>query len=239
MLEAYGLTDPGCVRQNNEDYFLIEPDLGLYVVADGMGGAQAGEQASQLATETVLEVVRGAGAVNDILLARAFEEANRRVLQRASADTSLQGMGTTLVAALENGNNIEIASVGDSRCYLFTGGTVTAVTVDQTWVEEVGKRLGIDDAQLSTHPMRHVLTMAIGASKSLRIHCYTLPRRPGDQILLCSDGLHGVVGPEIIAQALSSERSLESKCHYLIEAARNAGGPDNVTVVLLRVADAE
>ena len=239
MLEAYGVTDPGCVRQKNQDYFLIEPDLGLYLVADGMGGAQGGEHASKLAAETVLEVVRETGKADDTLLSRAFEEANLRVLQAASTDSTLKGMGTTLVAVLENREKLEIASVGDSRCYHFVDNTVTLVTVDQTWVQEIGKRLGIDDEQLKKHPMRHVLTMAIGASKSLRIHSPSLPRRPGEQILLCSDGLHGVVSQEIIAEALSSERSLESKCHYLIEAARNAGGPDNITVVLLRTADTE
>ena len=146
-------------------------------------------------------------------------------------------MGTTLVALLECGDRLEVASVGDSRCYLFADNSLSAVSVDQTWVQEVGRRLGIEEARLKTHPMRHVLTMAIGASAGLRIHAYTLARQPGAQILLSSDGLHGVVPEETIAEALASERTLESKCHYLIEAARMAGGPDNITAVLLRMGD--
>ena len=145
MLEAYGLTDPGCVRQNNEDYYLIEPDLGLYVVADGMGGAQAGEEASRLAVETVLEVVRRSASARDGLLQAAFVEANLQVLERAAADTAFQGMGTTLVALLENAGHFEIASVGDSRCYHLANGEMSAVTVDQSWVEDVGRKLGLPE----------------------------------------------------------------------------------------------
>jgi protein phosphatase len=237
MLEAYGLTDPGCVRKNNEDYFLVKPEAGLYVVADGMGGAQAGERASKVAAETVFEVVSNADNGGAELLSQAFKEANQQVRTLASTDASLEGMGTTLVALLECGDRLEVASVGDSRCYLFADNSLSAVSVDQTWVQEVGRRLGIEEARLKTHPMRHVLTMAIGASAGLRIHTYTLARQPGAQILLSSDGLHGVVPEETISEALASERTLESKCHYLIEAARMAGGPDNITAVLLRMGD--
>ena len=234
MLEAYGATDPGCVRKNNEDYFLIRPEIGLYLVADGMGGAQAGEQASKLAAETVLEVVRHAASPSAALLSQAFHEANRRVLEMASSDPLLEGMGTTLVALLECNGHLEVASVGDSRCYEFAADALSLVTVDQTWVQEVGRRLGIGEDQLRGHPMRHVLTMAIGAQASLKIHNYSLSARRGAQILLSSDGLHGVVNQETIAEALRSKRTLKAKCHYLIEAARKAGGPDNITAVLLR-----
>lgn len=235
MLEAYGATDPGCVRKNNEDYFVVEPELGLYLVADGMGGAQAGERASQLAAETVRRVVRYAVSRDAALLAKSFEEANRRVLSLASTDSQLKGMGTTLVAVLENSDRLEVASVGDSRCYLYEDSQMRPVTVDQTWVQEIGRQLGIEEDKLKSHPMRHVLTMAIGASSTLKVHTYSLERKPG-LLLLCSDGLHGVVSEEIIAEALSNEQSLEDKCHYLIEAARKAGGPDNVTVVIIRTA---
>jgi protein phosphatase len=235
MLEAYGLTDAGCVRQNNEDYFLMQPEIGLYLVADGMGGAQAGEQASRLAAETVSEVVRAGGPPSPELLVKAFAEANRRVLEAASSDPLLEGMGTTLVALLECGPTLAIASVGDSRCYVFNGAGLSLITIDQTWVQEVGRRLGIGEEQLRVHPMRHVLTMAIGAQPALKIHTHSLPRRPGVEFLLSSDGLHGVLDHETIAEILASERTLAAKCHYLIEAAREAGGPDNITAVLLRV----
>ena len=239
MLDAYGITDPGCVRQNNEDYYLIQPAAGLYLVADGMGGAAAGETASKLAGETVLEVVRQRPAEGPELLERAFREANRRIRSRAADEPSLKGMGTTLVAVLDQETEFIVASVGDSRCYQFVDGTLRPVTVDQSWAQEVGRRLGIGADRLKKHPMRHLLTMAVGSFDSLRIHHYTLPKRPGMQLLLSSDGLHGVVPEEIISAALNREQSLAEKCHYLVEAARGAGGPDNITVVLLRTADNE
>jgi serine/threonine protein phosphatase PrpC len=235
MVEPFGMSDPGCVRPNNEDYYLIAPDLGLYVVADGMGGAQAGEHASKLAAETVWDVVHRNGTPSVETLLRAFEEANRRVLSAAASDVRLEGMGTTLVAALECGDELLIASVGDSRAYIYEAGRLVVVTEDQTWVHEIGRRLGLDDESLKKHPMRHVLTMAIGVSSQLRVHSYALRMHPGAEVLLCSDGLHGVVGEEQIAAALASRQDPESKCRELIQAARAAGGPDNITAVLLRV----
>jgi serine/threonine protein phosphatase PrpC len=234
MLEAFGLSDPGCVRNNNEDCYLLSPQTGLYVVADGMGGAQAGEHASQLAVDTLADVIGKAEQSNPEMLARAFQEANNRVMSAASSDASLEGMGTTLVAALVSGPEVWIASVGDSRAYVYQSNELIVITEDQTWVHEVGRRLGIDEMSLRTHPMRHVLTMAIGVSPELRVHSYALKPRPGDQILLSSDGLHGVVDATVIAGALAGNGDLESKCRRLIEAARQAGGPDNITVVLLR-----
>ena len=234
MLEAFGLSDPGCVRPNNEDYYLLAPQSGLYVVADGMGGAQAGERASKLAVDTLAEVVAKSGQAGAEMLAEAFQEANNRVMNAASNDVDLEGMGTTLVAALEAGPEILIASVGDSRAYVYQGNELIGITEDQTWVHEVGRRLGIDEVSLRTHPMRHVLTMAIGVSPELRVHSYALKPQAGAEVLLCSDGLHGVVNEDIIAEALAGNGSLESKCRKLVEAARAAGGPDNITAVLLR-----
>jgi len=233
MLEAYGCSDPGCVRTNNEDSFVVDDDLGLYLLADGMGGAQAGETASRLAVETVIEVVRSVEERSLSTLIEAFEEANRRVITLAAGSLQLSGMGTTLVGIMECGNELAIASVGDSRAYLFEDGVLTAITEDQTWSNEVGRRLGLDDERLKTHPMRHVLTMAIGVESALRIHSYSVRPAPGVQFLLCSDGLHGVVPSETIIQGLSSAQSLAVKCHFLVDAARKAGGPDNVTAVVL------
>ena len=234
MLEAYGVSDPGCVRSNNEDYYLLAPQLGLYLVADGMGGAQAGECASQLASETVGEYVWNAGSGDPAVLLQAFEEANKRVLHAATSDSTLEGMGTTLTAVLEANGELYIASVGDSRAYVHNGDNLLVITEDQTWVQEVGRRLGIDETHLKTHPMRHVLTMAIGVSEQLRIHSYVLKAEPGMQILLCSDGLHGLVNDERIAEVLASDHTLEEKANILVEIARQAGGHDNITAVLLR-----
>jgi PPM family protein phosphatase len=234
MLEAFGLSDPGNVRQNNEDCYLISPEDRVYIVADGMGGAQAGEHASKLAVDTVASVIQNASLPDAETLFQAFREANLQVMKAAASDPGLEGMGTTLVAALEAGPELLIASVGDSRAYVYKAGELTSVTEDQTWVNEVGRPLGIDEASLKTHPMRHVLTMAIGVSPEVRVHSYTLYPHPGELILLSSDGLHGVIDGGVIADKLSGNGSLQAKCERLIDAAKQAGGPDNITVVLLR-----
>jgi serine/threonine protein phosphatase PrpC len=233
-IEAAGMSDAGCVRPNNEDSFAIVPEHSLYIVADGMGGAQAGEHASRMAVDAVIDYVERCDHANGETLPHAFEEANRRVMAAAAADANLEGMGTTLVAALSNGTDLMIASVGDSRAYVYDVFGLSAITEDQTWVQEVGRRLGIDDDSLKTHPMRHVLTMAIGVSSPLRVHAYAISPDPGTQILLCSDGLHGVVDADTISDTLSTPGALEDKCRALIQAARAAGAPDNVTVLLLR-----
>jgi len=240
MIEAYGASNVGCVRTNNEDYFLVAPTIGLYVVADGMGGAQAGEHASKLAVETVYDLVhrldparRDNETISETLV-HAFEEANRRVMDAAASDPNLEGMGTTLIAVMETDGGLIVASVGDSRVYESENGVLKLITEDQTWVNEVGRRLGIEEESLKTHPMRHVLTMAIGVSEQLRVHTYELHPSTGTQVLLCSDGLHGVAPEEEVATILQSTDSLESKCDQLIASARAHGGPDNVTAVLLQ-----
>ncbi len=238
MIECCGMTDPGCVRANNEDYFLEAPELGLCVLADGMGGANAGERASQLAVQTVWEVVKAAGAPSRDALLEAMEQANRAVLSVAKSDRRLEGMGTTLVAALDAGDEILITSVGDSRAYLLEQDALVAVTQDQSWVNEVGRVMGLDEQALRTHPLRHVLTMAIGAGNKLVVNSYACPWQVGSLLLLSSDGLHGVVEPsrieEILREPDEPEEPLRAKCRKLIEAARSAGAPDNVTAVLIR-----
>jgi protein phosphatase len=236
MLEAFGLSDPGNVRQNNEDYYLLAPSLELYLVADGMGGAQAGEHASRLAGDTVAEYVWKAGTTNGEILLNAIAEANRKVMNAAESDPLCHGMGTTLTAAWRVGNELLLANVGDSRAYVYQDHQLHIITEDQTWVNEVGRKLGINEDQLKVHPMRHVLTMAIGVSDTLRIHSYAVPLKRGAQFLLCSDGLHGVVESRMISEILSRNETLESKCHALVDAAKQAGGPDNITAVLLAVA---
>src|SRR6185437_3536109 len=229
MLEAVALSDKGCVRTNNEDYCLIEPELGMYVLADGMGGANAGERASRLAVETVAEAILMSQRRDSQVLLGAVEEANRRVIEAAQADMTLEGMGTTLVAALETGEELSIASVGDSRAYLLDEDGLRTITDDQTWVNEVGRPLGLDEESLKNHPMRHVLTMAIGASTPLTVNYYSVDMSPGAMVLMCSDGLHGVVEAPQMEQILRDGRngaSLEESCRRLIEAAKEAGGPD-------------
>jgi len=234
--EVFGATDAGCVRANNEDAYLIDEPVGLFLLADGMGGAKAGEHASQLAVETVKAHVCAGRAKSAELLQASFLAANDAVRTAAAADYSMHGMGTTLVGALEcgDGEPLAIANVGDSRCYLFQNGKLEQITEDQTWAHEIGRHLGIDATAMRSHPMRHVLTMAIGAEVELRVQTYRIAPEAGAQVLLCSDGLHGVIGANKIQEALNSGQSLEAQCHYLIDEARKAGGPDNITVVLLR-----
>ncbi|MGA3097925.1 MAG: protein phosphatase 2C domain-containing protein [Bryobacteraceae bacterium] len=237
MLESFQLSDRGCVRTNNEDYCRIEPKLGLYLLADGMGGARAGEHASALAVETVAEIMLSASNRDSQTLLKAMEEANRRVLEAARSDPNLEGMGTTLVAALETGEGLAIASVGDSRAYLLDDEGLRPITDDQTWVNEVGRPLGLDEESLRHHPMRHVLTMAIGVGAALTVNCYAAPLAARSMVLLCSDGLHGVVEQPRLEEILRFGRdgaSLEECCRLLVRAARGAGGPDNITVVLVR-----
>jgi len=233
-MKAFGLSDPGCVRANNEDCFLIAPELGLFIVADGMGGARAGEHASQLAVDTVAAHIRSTRRRDAQVLLEALEEANRTVMEAGQREAGKHGMGTTLVTALDTGLELAIASVGDSRAYLLYGGSLMPVTEDQTWVQEVGRSLGLDEHSLRAHPLRHVLTMAIGAGAPLVVRCYNREFNPGALLLLSSDGLHGVLDQDQLERILGGEKSLEEKCRALVEAARRAGGPDNITAVLVQ-----
>jgi serine/threonine protein phosphatase PrpC len=237
MLEACALTDPGRVRSNNQDSFRIVPEIGLYLLADGMGGARGGARASQMAVETVAEILGRSPHRDAAALLGAVEEANQRVLQEANGDPRFEGMGTTLVAALETReNDVAIASVGDSRAYVFEYGKLRAITEDQTWVQEVGRTLGLDESSLKTHPMRHVLTMAVGVGTAIRIKYYAVALKRDSVMMLSSDGLHGVVPEEQIERILKngSHASFQETCCELISAANAAGSPDNVTVLLLR-----
>lgn len=238
MLEAFALTDPGRVRTSNQDYFRLVPELGLFILADGMGGARGGERASSLAVECVAEALSRSSHRDAAALLGAVEDANQKVLAEATLDPRLEGMGTTLVAVLETDeHDVAIASVGDSRAYIYTKGILKAITEDQTWVQEVGRPLGLDEASLKTHAMRHVLTMAVGVAAAIRIRYYALELKPGELLLLSSDGLHGVISAERIEDILGTTgATLEATCRLLIDAANDAGSPDNVTVVLIRIA---
>ena len=233
------LTNTGNVRANNEDSYFVDDQLGLYVLADGMGGAKGGERASQLAVETVARVCREAPTLDASALLESVEQANRAVLAEARSNLKLEGMGTTLVAALDLDDSFAIASVGDSRAYVCDQQGLRAVTEDQTWVQEVGRPLGLDEEALRRHPMRHVLTMALGVAEAVDIRYYKLHVQPGSNLLISSDGLHGVVANSLIETILREDKpgagTPDEKCHRLIEAAREAGGPDNITVILIHV----
>jgi protein phosphatase len=236
MFEAFGLSDPGCVRTNNEDYFISDSRSGIFIVADGMGGANAGEYASRLSAETLYGYLLAAADNSLNILENGFVQANTVVRQASQESPEFEGMGTTLVAVRAVDDfHLQLANVGDSRAYSLSGGEFSILTTDHTWVSEVGARLGLSGEALRKHPMRHLLTMAIGVADEVRLSSHVVSVFSGDQILLCSDGLHGVVDEKILREALNSEKSLPDKAHYLIEAAKEQGGPDNVTVVLIQV----
>lgn len=229
--QAYGLTDRGLVRPVNQDAFLIDEQLGLYLVADGMGGAKAGEKASALALETVARHFRRAGADADLVL--AYQAAHAAVREYAAADFCCAGMGTTLVGVHLTPGGVHLASAGDSRAYFWSDGKLEQLTKDHSWIEEVGRRIGLCEDVLKKHPFRHVITMAIGVESELDVRQRRLVPPLNSRLLLCSDGLHGYVSDETIGETLGSGRSLESRAHQFIEASKRAGAPDNVTVVLI------
>ncbi len=237
-LEAWGTTDPGLVRQNNEDNWSIDPALRVAIVADGMGGASCGEVASAITVETVLEYLRCAPVVDaEHAVEAAIKEANRRVLDRARADDSCNGMGSTVVVALWDMPRLHIANVGDSRAYLWRDGVLTQLSYDQTLVNELRMRFGLSEAEVSNFPHKNVLTQAVGTTPELTVRMRVEELEPGDLVLLCSDGLSGPVPEPAIAATLSRDAPLQYQVEQLITQAKAAGGPDNVTAVLLRYND--
>ncbi|WP_180541522.1 protein phosphatase 2C domain-containing protein [Nevskia soli] len=237
MRNVCARTDTGKVRARNEDRFFVDAEAGIYLLADGMGGARGGAEASRLAVESVSETLLATPLRDAATLLSAIEKANAVILNEARNNPELQGMGTTLVAALDRGDSFTIASVGDSRAYLWAHGELRLITKDQTWVQEVGRPLGLDEEALQKHPLRHVLTMALGVSEALDVRLYDIRTEPAAFLLLSSDGLHGLVTPEQIQRILGDNpeaaNTLEEKCLHLINAARAAGGPDNITAVLI------
>jgi serine/threonine protein phosphatase PrpC len=238
-LEAWGTTDPGAVRQNNEDAWLLDPALCLAIVADGMGGASCGEVASALAVEIVGNYVRKPPVPwpPAQLLEEAIQEANRCVLERANRDESCSGMGSTIVAALWELPRMTIANVGDSRAYLWRAGALSQLSYDQTLVNELRLRFGLTEEEVSNFPHRNVLTMAVGTTPNLLVRIHEETLTPGDQVLLCSDGLSGPMGDGEIANVLSRLAPIPELVGQLIEGAKAAGGPDNITAVLLRYSE--
>jgi serine/threonine protein phosphatase PrpC len=240
MLEAWGTTDPGLVRQNNEDSYSIETALRIAIVADGMGGASCGEVASAMAVETVIEYLRSTPmAEPGMAIQAAIQEANRRVFEKAHAEESCAGMGSTIVLAFWELPRVLIANVGDSRAYLWRNGALTQLSYDQTLVNELRMRFGLSEEEVSNFPHKNVLTMAVGTTQELAIRTREEDLQPGDLVLLCSDGLSGPVSEETIAATLSRDAPLQYQVEQLITHAKAGGGPDNVTAVLLRYNDWE
>jgi serine/threonine protein phosphatase PrpC len=232
---AAGRTDVGLVRPNNEDRFLIADDLGLALVADGMGGAACGEVAAQMTIECIAEIL-GQPSPNGPVsaLEAAITEANRRVWHHAKQTHECNGMGTTIVAACWRGDRLAIANVGDSRAYLLRQEQLTQLSYDQSLVNELRHNLGLSDEQIKRYANRNVLTQAIGTAENVAIRTNELDFGPGDVVMLCSDGLHGIVPDEEILDILTQPVVLELQLTRLIDAAKRAGGNDNITIAVIR-----
>jgi protein phosphatase len=238
-LDAWGATDPGLVRQNNEDSWCIDPELRVAIVADGMGGAQCGEVASAMSVQIVVDQLRQTllAAVPGDAIQQAIVEANRSVLAKARSDAGCAGMGSTIVVAFWDVPRLVVANVGDSRAYLWRAGALTQISYDQTLVNELRVRFGLSQEEVSNFPHKNVLTMAVGTTPDLVIRTHEETLQPGDVVLLCSDGLSGPVSEEVIAKTLSADTPLADLVQQLIAQAKANGAPDNVTAVLLRYDD--
>jgi PPM family protein phosphatase len=223
----------GKVRRTNEDSFLDQPPL--FVVADGMGGARAGELASRLAVDTFRELTPVEGERSEDRLRRTILESNRRVLERAKDDPATAGMGSTVTAVLVEGDQVVLGHVGDSRAYLLRDGTLQQLSHDHSLVAELERAGRLTREEAAVHPQRSVITRALGAGPELEVDTSVIQLRDGDVVLLCSDGLSGLIGDLAIATLIGGEGSLSDAVRRLVRAANDAGGDDNVTAVAFRV----
>jgi len=224
-------TDIGQVREGNEDsYLVVEP---LYAVADGMGGHRGGEVASSLALETV----QGMFERREGSLAEQVAEANRAVFDRSQNDRKVSGMGTTLTAAQVDGNRVHLVHVGDSRAYLLRGGELTQVTEDHTLVHRMVMEGEISEEEAETHPHRSILTRALGVDQNIQVDEGDLEVAPGDRLLLCTDGLTGMVPEGQIREILLESRDPQEAVDKLVKVANRAGGIDNITALILDFAN--
>ena len=235
---AFAATDTGLARSGNEDSYY--QGRTVFAVADGLGGHQAGEVASAAAVEPIAALDGrdfADPAAAAAALAEATRGASRSIMEQAVADPDRFGMGTTLTsAALVGGRALQLAHVGDSRAYLLRGGSLRQLTVDHTVVGELVRRGRLSPAAAAVHPERSILTRAVGLDPEIEVDTPPpLELEDGDQVLLCSDGLTEVVGDQRIAALLAGAPDGDGACRALVAAANDAGGPDNVTVVLLRV----
>lgn len=228
-------TDVGRVREGNEDGYLVDEPMGLVAIADGMGGHRAGEVASATALEALRAAVHQSRPLRE-----AMESANEAVFTKSLTDDELGGMGTTLTAAtLAAGNTLLVGHVGDSRAYLLRDGELRQITTDHSRVQELVEdgRLTTDEA--AVHPMRNIVTRAVGVEGSVDVDVYPVELQPGDRVLFCSDGLTDMLHDDSIATELRREDDPTRAATRLIDAANNAGGVDNITVVVISVTDEE
>jgi serine/threonine protein phosphatase PrpC len=249
-VEVAGATDPGCVRKNNEDNFAVDPDLGLLVVADGMGGHNSGEVASDLAAKTIQDFARRMlGGATSMLpeggtagltprgrqLEYFVKTANTMIYEKGRAFPKDAGMGTTVVAVLMDAKSMTVAHVGDSRLYLWRRGELAQLTEDHSLVGEQVKRGQITAEEAARSNLQNILTRALGAEGDVQVDVSEHPLLPGDLVLLATDGLSKMVSDAEVARTIASEPGPQAVVDALIAKARAAGGVDNVTVVVARV----
>jgi protein phosphatase len=250
MLEAYGQTDVGRRRKLNEDNYVVDAETQLYAVCDGMGGHNAGEVASKMAIETLESFIQKSHREKEITwpygldvtlsfegnrLKTALQLANKRVFKAADNREDYTGMGTTAVAALISESVMTLGSAGDSRCYLVRDGKLSQLTKDDSWVTSAWAEGILSAEEIERHPLRNVITKAIGAKESIEIDVVEHKLLAGDIAFLCSDGLHAMLTDEQILNVLTPlPATLQEAAQMLIDAANEAGGKDNVSVVMLR-----
>ena len=228
-------SDVGQVRQANEDSYLV--DEPLFVVADGMGGHIAGDVASSTAVSVIAGQASTASAENLQTLVDLVRAANKAIWEKAGQDPSLKGMGTTCTLMLVDNEKAYFAHVGDSRAYLLRGGELTQVTEDHTLVGRMVKEGRLSEEEAESHPQRSIITRALGVDSDVEVDVMSLDLRPGDRILLCSDGLSSMISDEAIVGPLREETDPQRVADRLVELANEAGGEDNVTVVIIDVTE--
>jgi protein phosphatase len=237
IVHSAGLSDAGRRRRHNEDAFVCQPPV--FAIADGMGGAQAGELASRLAAAAVARSEAEGGNGRERVIA-LVNEANRSVYERSADDETVSGMGTTMTAALAEGDQVWIGHVGDSRAYLLREGRLEQLTEDHSLVAELVRSGRLSPDEAGSHPHRSVITRALGTDPDVDVDTIAVDARPGDLFMLCSDGLTSMVDDEMVLALLERHRSdLEAAARVLIDEANAAGGEDNITVVLFELAGAE
>ena len=236
IIEQAGRTDVGRQRSANEDSLVVRPPL--FAVADGMGGAKAGEVASAVAVDAV-EEARESSEPTEAQLASIVRDANRRIYDLAVADESRRGMGTTLTLAKVHGDEVSLAHVGDSRAYRLRGGELEQLTRDHSLVAELERSGQITPEAAEHHPQRSIITRALGPEPDVEVDTYTLAGREGDLFLICSDGLTSMISDDEVASILRSAGSLDEAADELIRAANQSGGKDNITVILFRLGEGE
>ena len=240
MLRSYALTDIGQKRQLNQDFiYRSETPVGnlpnVFIVADSMGGHNAGDYASRLAVETVVEEISTSFEKNPVkILNNAIERANEMLRKRAREDRALSGMGTTIVAATCIGKYLEVANVGDSRLYVISD-EIRQITQDHSLVEEMVRMGGLDKETARNHPDKNIITRAVGARRDVEVDFFDVELQTGDMVLLCSDGLTNMVDDEMICRILKGDGNLEDRVEELTRTANQNGGKDNISVIVIEL----